>query len=303
MFKEQYKHQVDLLIRCLPFVEKQECFAIKGGTAINLFIQNMPRLSVDIDLTYLPLKNRDESLKEIGAALLKIKKGIEKFIPNSHVTVNSISNIPGKLIVLWNDVQIKIEVNFVLRGSVYDAEPMEICKEVQNLFQQFAKVRILSKEDLYAGKICAALDRQHPRDLFDVMLLLNEGDISLGTRKAFVVYLAGHSRPMHELLNPKLKDLKNVFESQFDGMTRESVFLNDLYATREKLIDTIHNSLTPSEKQFLISIKKADPDWDVLGLKHIKNLPSLQWKLINIRKMTIKKRRETIRKLEKVLNL
>jgi predicted nucleotidyltransferase component of viral defense system len=88
MFKEQYKHQVDLLIRCLPFVEKQECFAIKGGTAINLFIQNMPRLSVDIDLTYLPLKNRDESLKEIGAALLKIKKGIEKFIPNSHVTVN-----------------------------------------------------------------------------------------------------------------------------------------------------------------------------------------------------------------------
>ena len=301
MFDEKYKRQVDLLIRCLPFVDKQECFAVKGGTAINLFFQNMPRLSVDIDLTYLPLKKRDESLKEIGAALLTIKDDIEKFIPESQVTVNYISSIPGKLVILWKNVQIKIEVNFVLRGSVYKPVVKGICDEVQKLFQQFVKIRILSKEDLYAGKICAALDRQHPRDLFDIMLLLNEEGISSKTRKAFVVYLAGHSRPMHELLNPKLKDLKSVFTSQFAGMTRTLVSLDDLYATRENLIENIRISLTDSEKQFLISIKKGDPDWDILELEHIKDLPSLQWKLMNIKKMDKEKHKLALDELQQLL--
>ncbi len=301
MFNEKYKRQVDLLIRCLPFVDKQECFAVKGGTAINLFLQNMPRLSVDIDLTYLPLKKRDESLKEIGTALLVIKDEIERFIPHSRVTENYTNSIPGKLVVLWNDVQIKIEANFVLRGSVYDPVVKEICDEVQQQFQQFIKIRILSKEDLYAGKICAALDRQHPRDLFDVMLLLNEEGISSATRKAFVVYLAGHSRPMQELLNPKLKNLKCVFTSQFAGMAQKSVSLDELYATRTSLIDNIHTSLTDSEKQFLISMKKGDPDWGILDLEHIKDLPSLQWKLINIRKMDKKKHSIALDKLKQIL--
>ena len=301
MFDEKYKRQVALLIRCLPFVDKQKCFAVKGGTAINLFIRSMPRLSVDIDLTYLPLKKRDEALKEIGAALLTIKDEKEKFIPDSQVSVNYTTNIPGKLMVLWDDVQIKIEANFVLRGSVYKPVVKEICHEVQQLFQQFVKIRILSKEDLYAGKICAALDRQHPRDLFDVMLLLNKDGISSDTRKAFVVYLAGHSRPMHELLNPKFKDLKNVFASQFAGMARETVSLDDLYATRKSLIDNIHTSLTDPEKQFLISIKKGDPNWDILDLKHIQDLPSLRWKLINIRKMDKKKRSIALDTLKRTL--
>ncbi|TCQ91865.1 nucleotidyltransferase AbiEii toxin of type IV toxin-antitoxin system [Rahnella sp. JUb53] len=57
-----YYRQVQLLLQLLPFIAKHDCFALKGGTAINLFIRNFPRLSVDIDLVYLPVLDREESL-------------------------------------------------------------------------------------------------------------------------------------------------------------------------------------------------------------------------------------------------
>ncbi len=50
-FTDIYRKQVELLVRTIPNVAEEKCFALKGGTAINLFIRNMPRLSVDIDLT------------------------------------------------------------------------------------------------------------------------------------------------------------------------------------------------------------------------------------------------------------
>lgn len=54
MISEPYRAQMDLLLQVLPLVAKEESFALKGGTAINLFVRDMPRLSVDIDLTWLP---------------------------------------------------------------------------------------------------------------------------------------------------------------------------------------------------------------------------------------------------------
>lgn len=303
MFEERYKKQVELLLRTLPVINRQECIALKGGTAINLFVRNMPRLSVDIDLTYLPLNNRNEALKEIGAAMLNISQGIEKSIKGVKVTIRNIENILGKLIVTYGDVQIKIEVNFILRGSVYKPAIQPVSSEVQEFFQLFTESRILSDEDLYAGKICAALDRQHPRDLFDVMLLLNSDGISEKMMKAFVVYLAGHSRPMNELLVPKFKRLDNVFESQFKGMVRFDISLEELYSTREKLVKSIQGLLTEEEKIFLISIKKGEPDWSILGLPHIQDFPSIKWKLLNIRKMSDTKRKEALMRLEKVLNM
>lgn len=302
MFNKDYERQVELLIRCLPSIDKHDCFAIKGGTAINLFLRKMPRLSVDIDLTFLPLKSRDESFSEISGAIQDIKREIENSISGIQVTPTFTGKIPSKLIVTGENTQIKIEANFVLRACVFDPEIRELCQDAQTQFQQYVKIRTLSKEDLYGGKICAALDRQHPRDLFDVMLLFNDEGITPEIRKAFVIYLAGHSRPMNELLNPKLKDLEEVFTSQFSGMSREAVSLSDLYSTRDKLIATIQKSLNDAEKTFLLSMKKGTPDWEILGIKHLEKLPSLQWKLINIRKMNKQKHSEAFRKLEKVLN-
>jgi predicted nucleotidyltransferase component of viral defense system len=79
-FRDIYERQVRLLLRVIPLVAEETCFALKGGTAINLFVRNMPRLSVDIDLTYLPVAPRHESLTDINAAMLRIAARISKVL-------------------------------------------------------------------------------------------------------------------------------------------------------------------------------------------------------------------------------
>ena len=168
-FVDTYRQQVALLIRVLPFVAEERAFALKGGTAINLFVRDMPRLSVDIDLTYLPVQDRTTSLAAINAAMLRIKKRIERGIPGAKVNASRSAdeNVVTKLIVRASGVQIKIEVTPVLRGTVYDPVMTGVVPAVETAFG-FAEIQVVSFADLYGGKIVAAFDRQHPRDLFDV---------------------------------------------------------------------------------------------------------------------------------------
>ena len=159
----------------------------------------------------------------------------------------------------------------------------------------------LADADLYGGKLCAALDRQHPRDLFDVRLLLKNEGITPAIRRAFVVYLASHTRPMHELLQPNLIDITDAFERQFIGMTLEPVTIDELVDARQQLVDILVPSLDDSERTFLLSIKSGDPDWSVLGIENLERMPALQWKLINIRKMDAGKREEQFEMLQDLL--
>ena len=202
-FLDSYRQQVALLIRVIPFVAKEDVFALKGGTAINLFVRDMPRLSVDIDLTYLPVEDSAASLAAIDGAMLRIKDRIEEGMPGAKVTASRSvdEKIVTKLIVRHQGAQIKIEVTPVLRGTVYDPVLTGVVPTVEDTFG-FAEIQVVSFADLYAGKIVAALDRQRPRDLFDVRdLLANEG-VDDALRRAFLVYLASHNRPMAEVLAP-----------------------------------------------------------------------------------------------------
>src|SRR5258708_3605217 len=117
-FSEIYRNQVALLIRTLPLIAPEDCFALKGGTAINLFVRDMPRLSVDIDLTYLPVLPRDESLKAIDDAMNRIAERIHGAIRNAEITKVALrpEEIVTKLLVRADGVQIEIEVTPVLRG-------------------------------------------------------------------------------------------------------------------------------------------------------------------------------------------
>ncbi len=194
---EIYRRQAALLVKVIPFVATEICFALKGGTAINLFLRDMPRLSVDIDLTYLPIADRASSLKEIDAAMRRIGRHIRNSIPDARVSPSALSGeaCVNKQVVRADGAQIKIEVSPVLRGCVYGPVTRAVSTRVENEFG-FAEIQVVSFADLYAGKIVAALDRQHPRDLFDVRdLLANEG-IGDELRKAFIVYLLSHNRPM-----------------------------------------------------------------------------------------------------------
>jgi len=204
MKKSPYFKQAELLLRVLPLVNEEKRFALKGGTALNFFVMDMPRLSVDIDLAFLPITPREEALRDIGAALGGIADRIGRAMPDARI--ERIRAKSGdrltKLIVGRDGARITIEPNEVIRGTVFPCDERSLVRDAEDLFELSVTVRSLSIADLYGGKLCAALDRQHPRDLFDVKLLLEGGGILDEIRKAFVVYLASHNRPMNELLNP-----------------------------------------------------------------------------------------------------
>ncbi|MEI6808989.1 MAG: nucleotidyl transferase AbiEii/AbiGii toxin family protein, partial [bacterium] len=120
-------------------------------------------------------------------------------------------------------------------------------------------------------------------------------------RRAFVVYLASHDRPMHELLDPQFKDIAKVHVDEFAGMAREEVPVETLCETRKRIVVQLRETLDADEKRFLLSMKRAEPEWDALGIAHLRELPALQWKLQNIRRMTVAKRQTALEKLQKVL--
>lgn len=303
MKSSPYFAQADLMIQVLPHVAAEECFALKGGTAINLFVHNMPRLSVDIDLTYVPIERRESSLTNIDAALGRIAASIEATVPGVRA-IRRLAGTPAttvKLTVGTQNAQVKIEPNTIIRGTVFGVEQRELVAPAQDLFEASVDVQSLSLPDLYGGKLCAALDRQHPRDLFDVKLLLESTGLTAAVRQAFVVYLASHNRPMAELLDPNLHDMTQSYRLELEGMTREAVTLDELIETRLVMIRSIRDALTDNERKFLLSLKEGAPDWGLMPLSGISDLPALRWKLQNIRKMNDKSRMLAVERLEKVL--
>lgn len=299
-----YRKQVALLIRTVPFVATEREFALKGGTAINLFIRDMPRLSVDIDLTYVPVADRATSLKAIDAGMKRIASAVAKGIPGAQLNSSQPKgeDCTTKLILRADDAQIKIEVTPVLRGCVYEPAVKPVSAKVEEQFG-FAQMPVVHFSDLYAGKIMAALDRQHPRDLFDVRdLLANEGIDDL-LRKAFIVYLLSHNRPMSEVLAPPRLDISAEYSRGFEGMVDEQVTLDDLLKAREDLIKEIVGKMPEQHKKFLISVKKGKIDWSLLDLTGVENLPAVRWKLENLAKLSADRRAQLLNGLNQALEV
>ena len=297
-----YYPQVQLLISVLPFVAKETCFALKGGTAINLFHLPMPRLSVDIDLTYLPLEERGTSLTNARAALQRIVDDMTLSSPRLEAQLQTGNNSELRALVHGLEVQIKIELSPVFRGSVHVPTDMDIHKEVEQEFG-FASISVLQTPDLYGGKICAAMDRQHPRDLFDIKMLLDSGGMSREIFEGFLVYLISSGRPISELLKPNFKDISVEFNEQFDGMKRESVHISELEVARAEIVNSFSKFMTDQDKQFLLSIKRGQPEWELYPIPGIRQLPSVRWKLMNIERMSEVKHKKSLAKLEKVLSV
>lgn len=297
--------QAELLLRVLPLVNEEKAFALKDGTAINFFLRDLPRLSIDIDLTYLPLNNRETALSDIDKALLRISARVEKAIPDVRIFSkrDRESNLVASLLIRRGDATIKVEPNPVLRGSVFPTETRVLCQKARDLFELSLEARTLSFEDLYGGKACAALDRQHPRDLFDIDMLLKNEELQEKVRKTFIVYLVSHSRPMIEILNPHWGDLRPVFEKEFQGMVVEPVTAEELGTIGKHLVSKLHQEMTQEERRFIVSVKEGKPEWDMLGVTGIENLPAVQWKLQNIRRMTPAKHREALRRLRDYLGV
>lgn len=299
-FAESYSKQAVLLIRTLPHVAVEPSFALKGGTAINLFIRDMPRLSVDIDLTYLPIKPRFESLADINSAMKRIAGRIRVGVGGSRVTEAKAAGVITKLHIRADGVQIKIEVTPVLRGCVFEPELREVSQKVQDTFG-FAEIKVVSFADLYGGKIVAALDRQHPRDFFDVRGLLAAEGIDIALRRAVIVYLLSHRRPMAEVLAAKPKNFSREFLRGFEGMTEMPVSHDELTAARARIVEEIVRRMPEEHRRFLISFETGKPEWDLLGIPAAATLPAVRWRQQNLETLDAKRRAKLVAELERVL--
>ena len=283
--KEIYRQTARLLTRVAPLVLVDDTFALKGGTAINLFVRDMPRLSVDLDLVLpdhtLP---RELALQRITDAIHQSVARLKKQGFQTHVPASGEAG-GTKLLVRQGAIQVKIEVNFVLRGTVHPVRMATLTPTARDALQADLEIPVVSVEDVYGGKLVAALDRQHPRDLFDVMQLFAHGGITAGIRRAFVVYLASHNRPVHEVLFPPMRDIGQEFERSFVGMTAEPVELEALLAARDRMVRELQHGLTANERRFLLALVAGKPEWSLLDVPHLEFLPGLQWKLRNLERL------------------
>lgn len=300
--QSSYFRQVSLLVRVLPIVGQSSCFALKGGTAINLFYREMPRLSVDIDLVYLLVKDRTSSLNEITLEMKRIASGIKSILPDVKIRYSFLnqSETIVRILVEWERTIIKVEVSPVLRGIVFPTSLHRISPIPENIFG-FAEVPVVSFEDLFAGKIVAALDRQHPRDLFDIKFLLENEGITPRLIESFIVYLISHNRRILEILKPNYKEITDMYNTDFKGMTTTPVSIEELERTRVLLVKGINLSLNDKDRDFLISFKAGEPDWSYFSLSHIKELPAVKWKMYNLDQLKQGTRKQMVKELEQVL--
>ena len=299
--RNPFYRQASLVVRVLPYVARREEFALKGGTAINLFLRDLPRLSVDIDLTYLPLTPRDEALPAIRQGLDAVGTDLRATIPGIGVLATDPSATDAlRLDLALDGCRIKIEVSPVARGTVWPTEMREVVATVEESLG-YSENRLLSFNDVYAGKMCAALDRQHPRDLFDVALLLDQEGIGRDLLKTFLVYLIGHNRPIAELLAPRRRDIAGLYDGEFREMVREPVPLQTLLDARERLVEALHAAFTEEDRAFLLSVKGRKPDWSLIDLPGIADLPAVRWKLVNLNRMSEAKHAAALDRLRQVL--
>ncbi len=304
MIDQAYVDTVRLLLRIVPDIFKNKIFAMKGGTAINLFVQDMPRLSVDIDVVYVPCDPlREEALHAIANEITAIQHRLEHLGLSVHVGKLDAEG-ETKLFIADDRSQVKVEVNTVFRGTVFPVVTRSLTAKTVQKFSTTVEAPVLVDAELYGSKIVAALDRQHPRDLFDVLKLYEQGELTQETLEAVVIYLAGHNRPTHEVLFGTDKDLSTSYTNNFVGMTfEETPSLEVLLEVRARLRADVARRLTEKHRVFLMSLAEAKPDWGLLECKHAQSLPGLRWKLINLkhfqknRPSDFKKQAEALRSL------
>jgi predicted nucleotidyltransferase component of viral defense system len=279
-----YVETVQLLLEAAPSVFEELPFAMKGGTALNLFFGEMPRLSVDIDVVFTDHRlPRDQALSAIGSSLRKVQERLA----NRGITVELRRGGDvgeTKLFVRRNAV-VKVEVNHVFRGSILPPVRCRLVPLARELFKVDMELTTLAVPELYGSKLVAAMDRQHPRDLFDVHGLYSRSGLTPEIVDCFVCYLAGHNRPVHEVLFARPLDIAAAFENEFAGMAREPVALDELLAARERLQSELPAALSPEHRRFLVSLVEAEPDWDAAPCPHLSEMPAIRWKLENLQRL------------------
>jgi hypothetical protein len=279
-----YVDTVRLMLDVAPDVFTSGRFAMKGGTALNFFVQELPRLSVDIDVVFVPHQTpRDVALAEIAAELSAIQNRLKNRGIKTEIA-NSKTGDETKILARRERIEVKVEINHVFRGTLLPVEIRPLTTAASHLFTTALSVPTLAVAELYGSKLVAAMDRQHPRDLFDVHGMFQRFGLTPEIVECFVGYIAGHNRPVHEVLGSRDIDLARPFESEFVGMERELVSLAELEDARKRLRRELRAALTAEHKQFLLGLVAGTP-WEAMRCRHLAELPAIQWKLQNLARL------------------
>ena len=280
----RYTDRVRLLVEILPVLAREPRFALKGGTAINLFEHDLPRLSVDIDLAWLPVHDFAEDAKLIAQALGQLAEVLRAKPLQLQVQLSAgeFTGTVTRLVASRGRARVQIETTPVMRGTVHPVRSMVVRPRVEEAFG-FAEVQVLDFADLYAGKLAAALSRQHPRDLFDVGLLLGDERADQTLWRTFLVYLTCSPKPAWEMLAPRVPaDFSATFDAHFKGMTAEPIAAEKLLDSRERLLARVAGWLDEPSCEFLRSVEGERPDFGLIGLPHAAELPAVRRKLHNL---------------------
>ncbi len=237
--------------------------------------------------------SRDTALSLIQEELRSLAERLEPLGYKSSL-LNTNDEDEVKIVVSRDNVSVKIEVNYNFRGTLLPVTPMRIATKAGELFAAEATVPSLAQEELYGGKIVAALDRQHPRDFFDVKEMLLRRHLDEAVMDCFVCYLSGHNLTVHDVLFSTDKNMTAMYEQQFEGMTSEPVPLAELEEARQSLRQRLREGLQDRHKQFLLGLVRLEPDWSLMPFAHLQELPALKWKMQNL----VKLRRSNPKKFE-----
>jgi len=168
---------------------------------------------------------------------------------------------------------VKVEVNHVFRGTLLPVEPRRLVQAARDLFTTELSVPVLAVPELYGSKLVATMDRQHPRDFYDVHIMYRRFGLTPEIVDCFVCYLAGRNRPMHEVLFSRDREMAPAFENEFAGITNEPVSFRDLIDTRKRLRAGLAAALTDSQRRFLLSLATGDAKWRLISCSHLSELP------------------------------
>jgi predicted nucleotidyltransferase component of viral defense system len=294
-----YKEQVRLLLRILTIIYQEEDFAVHGGTAINLFIKDLPRYSVDVDVTYIPLGPRDECLADINYKLGSISQQLQRAVPGINIRP-----LPNKLLCSLGRSTVKIEVNGIKRGIIGPTIEVPLCDKAQEEFGMYCEAHIIPLEQLYGGKIAAALSRQHPRDLFDYHYMETNKIDRL--KRGFMFALLGSDKPFIESLSPHPINQQEALENQFRGMTDIPFTYENYENAREQLITFVNSMLSEEDNAFLVSFEEGDMQWEESDYSDFRDFPSVQWKLLNVNKLKTQnpvKHRQKVERLKRFFGI
>ena len=253
-----------------------------------------------------PFFNEFEGRKFLRAGTWRVWKNadLQSFTPTRFMPPE-LMNYEGRAVVVDPDVFAVGDVNELferdMKGHAVLAKPRPghngradyVATSVMLLDCAKLKHWKVSKmfADMFAGKLHAALDRQHPRDLFDLQPLLDEGRLDERLWRTFLVYLTCSSKPAAEMLSPQVpRDFDQTFAAHFQGMTAVPVTSASLLEVRVRLLQRILELLDAPSRAFLDSVEREAPDFRLIELPHAADLPGVRRKLTNLGQRSAAKR-------------